>query len=224
MSYEVFAILSLGFGLGLLHALDADHVMAVTSLSSTKGNNGKVRETLSFCARWAIGHGGILCVLATALILFDTQLPAWLTTGAEKSVGVILILLGAWILWSLKTRRISLRIHQHGDHVHAHLADKHHALKSLQDHSPTLVGLTHGLAGSAPLLALLPSLELASNSMSLLYVGLFSLGVLSMMFVFGLGFGFAQQKLMHYSERLFDASRALVAAFSIGLGSYWLVS
>ena len=234
MEFEILALLSLGFAFGLLHALDADHVMAVSSLASsnnqshTSENNDhfkkKVRTTLIFCTRWAIGHGGILCLLAGLLLAFNLQLPAWLTTGAEKTVGVILIALGTWIFWTLKQGQVRLRIHKHGDHVHAHLADDKHDGASINAHTPTLVGLTHGLAGSAPVLALLPTLELSNGTLGFAYVLLFSVGVLCMMFIFGLGFGYAQSRLLQYSARAFEWSRAIVAGVSISLGSYWLFS
>lgn len=225
MELELIALLSMGFTFGLLHALDADHVMAVSTMSSSQdGFQSRARQTFSFCARWALGHGGILCVLAAALIAFNLQLPAWLHTTAEKLVGVILIALGLWILWSFRQNKVRLRIHAHGEHVHAHLADASHSSKSVSDHGPVFVGITHGLAGSAPVLALLPTLEFANSTWGFLYVLLFSLGVLCMMAIFGLGFGYAQTRLIRFSTRLFEVSRLLIASVSIGFGAYWLAS
>ena len=225
MELELIALLSMGFTFGLLHALDADHVMAVSSMSSShEGIQSRTKHTFAFCARWAVGHGGILCVLAAALLAFNLQLPSWLHTGAEKLVGVILIALGLWIAWSFRQNKVRLRIHAHGDHVHAHLADASHSNKSVNDHGPVFVGITHGLAGSAPVLALLPTLEFASSTWGFLYVLLFSLGVLCMMAIFGLGFGYAQMRLIRFSTRLFELSRLFVASISIGFGAYWLSS
>jgi sulfite exporter TauE/SafE len=225
MTYELYAVLSLGFGLGLLHALDADHIMAVTSLASgTQSKQRRVVATINFCARWALGHGGILCILASGLLFFGASLPPSAFMIAEKLVGVILIALGAWIIWNFREKKLGLRIHKHGEHLHAHLADEHHKKAPLKDHSPTLVGITHGLAGSAPLLALLPTLNLESKALGLAYVGIFSAGVLCMMFIFGLGFGYAQTWLMTRSQRIFDLSRLSVAGLSIALGTYWVVS
>lgn len=223
MELELIALLSMGFTFGLLHALDADHVMAVSSMSSSREKfQSRAKSTFAFCARWALGHGGVLCVLAAALLAFELQLPAWLNTGAEKLVGVILIALGFWILWSFKQNKVRLRIHAHGDHVHAHLADETHSSKAVSEHGPVFVGITHGLAGSAPVLALLPTLELANSTWGFVYVLLFSLGVLCMMMIFGLGFGYVQTRLIRFSSRLFEWSRVLVASISIGFGAYWL--
>lgn len=225
MELELIALLSMGFTFGLLHALDADHVMAVSTMSSSQqGFKSRARHTLAFCSRWALGHGGILCVLAAALLAFNLQLPAWLHTSAEKLVGVILIALGIWIIWSFRQNKVRLRIHSHGEHVHAHLADESHSGKNVNDHGPVFVGITHGLAGSAPVLALLPTLELANGAWGFLYVLLFSLGVLCMMMLFGLSFGYAQSKLIQFSARIFEWSRLLIASISIAFGAYWIAS
>ena len=75
----LYSILSLGFGLGLLHALDADHIMAVSSLASTNGKDKKNwsgRSMLWFCTRWAVGHGAILLSLAILFIFAKIELPA----------------------------------------------------------------------------------------------------------------------------------------------------
>ena len=57
---EIFTLLMTGLGLGLLHALDADHVMAVSALSNRKPD---FKRTLKFSASWAIGHGSVLIIL-----------------------------------------------------------------------------------------------------------------------------------------------------------------
>jgi high-affinity nickel permease len=69
----VFSILTLGFGLGLLHALDADHIMAITSLASGQDSENQktwsISRMVGFCIRWAIGHAAVLLALATLFIV-----------------------------------------------------------------------------------------------------------------------------------------------------------
>ena len=225
MTESVIAMLSLGFGLGLLHALDADHVMAVSSLANRQNNTGKTNkrhlQTLAFCARWALGHGGILCLLAAALLFFDLQLPAWAHVAAEKLVGVILIAIAAWIFWQFYRYKIQLQVHDHEGHTHIHLVKEHNTTHT--DHSPTLIGITHGLAGSAPVLALLPTLNAGSSVTGIAYALLFSLGVLCTMALFGLAYGHIQTWLAHRSEKLFDATRLVVASLAAALGVFWLM-
>ncbi len=221
MQDSLFAILSLGFGLGLLHALDADHIMAVTTLSSrqAQGKNGNRWRTLRFCSQWALGHGGVLLLLGTVVLVAGISLPPQLSMVAEKLVGVILIALGLWIFWQFYRNKLQLRVHSHDDVTHVHLAEP---ASNRHDHSPVLVGITHGLAGSAPVLALVPVANNGHGWFGLLYICLFSLGVLLSMFVFGLGFNTMQERLEHYSTRLFNLSRLLMATLSISFGSYWL--
>jgi len=234
MQETTLALLSLGFGLGLLHALDADHIMAVSALAYGKTSDGKGQrsrsQTVQFCIRWAIGHGGILLLLGSLIIFAGIALPESVSFFAEKLVGLILISLGVWIFWQFFQNRLQLRVHSHDGLTHVHLADgklekgKH----SRHDHRPVLVGVTHGLAGSAPVLAIVPlyqsGAEPALGWFGLLYVAMFSLGVVLTMLVFGLFFNTFQNLLESYSRRLFDYSRLFLASVSIGFGSYWLLA
>jgi hypothetical protein len=106
----VFSILTLGFGLGLLHALDADHIMAISSLASSDKNDqdskhqktGSIGRMAGFCARWAIGHAAVLLGLAALFIFAKFELPSIVPLLAEKLIGILLIGLGCWILWTLR--------------------------------------------------------------------------------------------------------------------------
>ena len=91
-----------GFTLGLLHAFDADHVMAVSALSTEKPS---VKRTLRFSANWALGHSGVL--IASGLLLFGLglSLPEPLQIAAEASVGIMLIALGACLLYTSPSPR-----------------------------------------------------------------------------------------------------------------------
>jgi len=234
MQETTLALLSLGFGLGLLHALDADHIMAVSALAYGKTSDGKGQrsrsQTVQFCIRWAIGHGGILLLLASLIIFAGIALPESVSFFAEKLVGIILISLGVWIFWQFYQNRLQLRVHSHDGLTHVHLADgKLEKVKHFRhDHRPVLVGITHGLAGSAPVLAIVPLYQSAAEStigwFGLLYVAMFSLGVVLTMLVFGLFFNTFQTLLENYSRRLFDYSRLFLASVSIGFGSYWLLA
>ncbi len=235
MQESTLALLSLGFGLGLLHALDADHIMAVSSLAYSK--DGSVRrsrwQTVHFCIQWAIGHGGILLLLAVLVLSTGVAIPAQVSFLAEKAVGVILIALGVWIFWQFYQNKLQLNVHSHEGLTHVHLDDiisdsdstiiRNHK-NSKHDHRPVLVGITHGLAGSAPVLAILPLAQSGQGWFSLLYVAMFSFGVVATMLVFGLCFTKFQNTLQNYSRRLFDVSRLTLASLSIGFGYYWLFS
>jgi cytochrome c biogenesis protein CcdA len=216
-------ILAVGFGLGLLHALDADHIIAVSGLASTQA---KRRESLMFCLRWALGHGLSLIAIGGAVLLLGMAIPEALSQTAEHLVGIVLILIGAWVLWDLYKRRIHLHFHRHDDlpphaHLHSHAKhDAHDEAAHRHTHSAVAVGLLHGTAGSAPLLALLPLAQTGSPWLGLGYIVLFSIGVLVAMIVFGGLLGLLFEYLQRRGDLLLRVLRTLVGLGSIGFGVY----
>jgi nickel/cobalt exporter len=221
----VFSILTLGFGLGLFHALDADHIMAITTLASGQDSENQrtwpIGRMVGFCIRWAIGHAAVLLALAALFIFSKFELPEVVPLLAEKLIGVLLISLGCWILWSLWRHKITLETHSHDNFTHTHLAQPGQQHKN---HQPILVGIVHGLAGSAPVLAIIPALETNNAWFGLAYVGLFSLGVLTTMLIFGCFLGKLQRWISSWGQRLFQISRVCIAFTSIAFGSFWLFS
>ena len=83
--------LGLAFVLGLRHASDPDHLVAVTSLVAA--DDGDTRGATRLGAWWGLGHAAVLLVIGMPLIAFKAELPGWLESGAEKAVGVVIILL-----------------------------------------------------------------------------------------------------------------------------------
>jgi sulfite exporter TauE/SafE len=225
MEDTVFAVLSLAFGLGLLHALDADHIVAVSGLASTRPG---LRASLRFCTRWAAGHGLSLLLIGGAVLLLGMAIPTTLSAVAEDLVGVVLILIGAWVLYDLFRRRAHLHFHRHDElpqhaHWHVHKHDGHHAQdEHRHGHGAVMVGVLHGTAGSAPLLALLPLAKLGSPWIGLAYLLLFGLGVLASMLVFGGLLGGVFSWLSHWGDLIVRRVRMTVALGSIGFGGYLL--
>jgi ABC-type nickel/cobalt efflux system permease component RcnA len=89
--------LLIAFVLGLRHASDPDHLIAVTSLVAADG--GDTRRAAALGAWWGLGHGGTLLVVGLPLILLKSELPGWLELGAERAVGVVILLLAVRVLW-----------------------------------------------------------------------------------------------------------------------------
>jgi sulfite exporter TauE/SafE len=234
MTIEMVSLLITGLGLGLLHALDADHVMAVSALSNRKPS---LKRTLKFSANWAVGHGSVLILLGLLFFGLGIALPETIQKLAESSVGVLLIALGIACFWQFHKEKIILdkHTHQHSDgsieHTHLHVTDHvntdeqivESTQKLKETHTPVMVGVLHGLAGSAPALAIIPAMMQSSLLESLAYLVLFSAGVLFSMVAFGLGFGLVQKKLKEKSVRIFNWSRKFIASSAVGIGFYWLV-
>ena len=219
------ALISVGFTLGLVHALDADHIMAVSAMSNARP--GK-RRSLLFCASWALGHAGVLLASGLLLFGFGIGLPESFAQLAEVFVGAFLVVMGLVCLWRFRRERISLAEHRHGEIVHRHwqIEGSGHAGETdgdrLQRHTPVMVGVMHGLAGSAPALALIPVVVHGDLVTALLYLLLFSFGVMLAMLVFGLGFGATQHFLQQRYLWVFNGFRNLVASASILVGGYWI--
>ena len=213
----VLSILTLAFGLGLLHALDADHILAVTTLASTRPGP---RTALAFCGRWALGHGLTLLGIGGAVMLLGLGLPRELSQVAERLVGVILIGVGAWVLFDLARRRLRLGLHRHpGMPAHAHWHPEPGRVD--HGHGAVLVGIVHGIAGSAPLLAVLPVAATGRPGVGLAYLLVFGLGVLAMMLVCGGLLGQVWARLQGRGRWL-TGLRAVVATGALAFGTHWL--
>ncbi len=231
MLIDWIPLLFLGFGLGLMHALDADHVMAVSTLANQRPG---IKRTLVFSLNWALGHGGVLLCCGALLFGLGVQIPDEFQHAAELSVGVILIVLGLSFFWTFRKNNIQLTAHRHDDIVHTHWSEQSHGHEEstsgsntkgtlLMRHQPVMIGMLHGLAGSAPALALIPAVSSGQIQIAVSYLLVFSLGVVLSMLVFGLGFSWLQSYLYQYYQRAFVVCRQLIALLAIAFGSFWIV-
>jgi ABC-type nickel/cobalt efflux system permease component RcnA len=215
------SIMFAGFTLGFIHALDADHVMAVTALSNEKPS---LQRTLKFSGSWAIGHGGVLLLAGMVLFGLGIALPANLIWFAELSVGIVLIAVGLLCFWRFRQQNMQLQSHKHGDVEHTHWHDHNHPGDySQRAHAPVMVGMLHGLAGSAPALALIPAVAQGQLWVAGAYLVVFSVGVMLSMMLFGAGLGMLQKQLQQRFSVMFNVSRYLIASFSVAFGGYWVL-
>src|SRR5579872_4101502 len=116
----MFGVLWLGFLLGMQHALEADHVAAVSSIAARRTD---VRDIVKHGLTWGLGHTLTLFVFGGAAILIGQAIPERFSRPLETAVGVMLVGLGAHVLWRMKRDRVHFHLHRHGDgtqHVHAH--------------------------------------------------------------------------------------------------------
>ena len=185
-------ILLLGLLIGMQHALEADHVAAVSSLCT---GTRSVRRIAAHGAVWGLGHSLTLLIFAGAAVFLDLRFGETMAQVLEGVVGVMLILLGGQVLFRLWRDRFHFHRHRHADgrthfHVHSHLGenanhdpDHHvHAHVSGLPVRTLLVGMVHGLAGSTALVILTAS-TVQDPVMGLLYVALFGLGSIAGMTV-----------------------------------------
>src|SRR5712691_13483631 len=115
----LFSIMVLGFFLGMRHATDPDHVIAVTTIVSRQRS---MRHAALIGALWGLGHTVTILVVGSAIILFKLTIPPRLGLGMELSVGFMLILLGVLNLTGLMRRAIEwVTIHRLGPGAHSHV-------------------------------------------------------------------------------------------------------
>ena len=145
--------------LGLRHASDPDHLVAVTSLIAADGGGSRAAARLG--AWWGAGHAAMLLLLGLPLILLKSELPTWLESGAEKGIGLIILVLATRVLvkWARGDYRVSRHDHPGLDRpVHRHLhrrapSHRHHGTRTPRQ--AFAIGLLHGLAGTGAVVVLL---------------------------------------------------------------------
>jgi ABC-type nickel/cobalt efflux system permease component RcnA len=179
----MFGILGLGFLLGMQHALEADHIAAVSSIAARRTD---IRDIVKHGLTWGLGHTLTLFVFAGVAILLGNVIPEQLARPLETAVGIMLVGLGSHVLWRLWRDRVHFHLHDHGDgtkhiHAHSHANETIPHQRSAHAHQhgfrwrSLLVGLMHGMAGSAALLVLAVS-QVANPVYGILYVALFGAG------------------------------------------------
>ena len=158
----LLATLLLGFFLGVRHATDADHVVAVSTIV---GREPSRRGALWIGAAWGVGHTATILAVGGAIVIFNLVIPARLGLSMELTVAVMLVVLGLLNLRSAVQRL---------DEVTG-LADHPLTLSGSRYLRPLVVGVLHGLAGSAAI-ALLVLGTVREPRWGFLYLGLFGVG------------------------------------------------
>ena len=143
---ELTGIWGLGLLIGMQHALEADHVAAVSSLVSR--DNAALR-VVSQGVAWALGHAMILILVGGGLLIFGAAIADAAALWLEATVGAMLIVLGGHVLLRLRRERVHFHRHGHADgtmhwHPHSHLGQAHPHQRSGHDHSHALYP-AHGL-------------------------------------------------------------------------------
>jgi high-affinity nickel-transport protein len=243
----LLAILSLGFFLGMRHATDPDHVIAVSTIVSREGES---RRAALVGAAWGLGHTLTILVVGSVIVIFRIVLPARIGLALELAVGLMLIVLGlrnlsAHLTWSVehaaappvRMPESNPHYHAHGDYVHAHSHATHNSHphdpqrtpvaamdRTFQRSSlyrfarPLIVGVIHGLAGSAAI-ALLVLSTISSPGWAMGYLLIFGFGtILGMMLVtvaLGSGFSFAQRRFALVGRHMALAAGVISIVFGL---------
>jgi high-affinity nickel permease len=215
---NLLAIIGLGFLLGMRHATDPDHVIAVSTIVARQRGIGQAGI---IGALWGVGHTITIFLVGAAIILFHVVIPPRLGLAMELAVGLMLILLGVLNLTGITqwiTHRLtpghshealvhSHRHEHHGivhEHIHGHDPEIHMHLEAVKEQGlfsrilrrlglyqflrPLAVGLVHGLAGSAAV-ALLVLAEIRDPRWATAYLLVFGIGTIAGMMLITLAIG-----------------------------------
>ncbi|HET7463206.1 MAG TPA: sulfite exporter TauE/SafE family protein [Longimicrobium sp.] len=198
---------------GFAHALEPDHMAAVTTFVSRRP---RPAEAVSFGLRWGVGHSAAILVVGTVLIALDLRLSERLARGLEFGVGGMLLGLGAWLLWSV----LHERAHRMADPGHHHHHPHHHGHR--HGHGTLWVGMAHGLAGTAPLVAAVTATVTESPWVAGAYLLLFGVGTTLAMGMYAMVAGLVFDQAGSHVPRLGRTLRTLTALGSAVLGVAWM--
>lgn len=235
---SLVSFIAIGIVLGIRHATDADHVIAITTIVSRQGS---VRHATFIGALWGIGHTLTICVVGTAIIVFHVIIPPRVGLAMELCVGLMLILLGV-LNFSGLTQQVCSRLtpcqqpHPE-DHSRrlltydateqaavdpAALDSSHHTSLNWFDRSlgrlgayqllrPLIIGVVHGLAGSAAV-SLLVLATIRNAYWGIAYLLVFGLGTIAGM----IAVTFAIAAPVAYTSLRFDRmNRSLAVASGV---------
>ncbi len=195
------AVLLIGFLFGLYHAVEADHLAAVSAIVS---EHKRVLTASIIGGFWGLGHTISLVVVGSLVIFAKLQISESTEAILEGVVGIMLVLLGLNAIRKIfSAKSIHSHTHEHDGHEHTHL-HMHHDESAERSHHrfaprSVAVGLVHGLAGSAGLMLLvLPTIS--SPAIAMLYLMIFGAGSIAGMMVMSLLMGLP----LHFTATRFD--------------------
>jgi hypothetical protein len=224
-------LLSSALALGFLHGLGADHLMAIAALSIGSGAETasvKRARAMGVAVRFALGHALLLAIGAGLLIALGWSLPIVVERGGEMLGGTLLVLLGGVGLWGLFAGRVYGHTHRHdhepASHWHLHIGrPDRHPMETAHSHLPTIVGAAFAVSSLRALTILAPFGDRVGSAplpVLLGLIGVFAIGVLISMSLFGVAFaGIMSARAI---ARLGRSAAATMAVASIALGVYWL--
>jgi len=245
----VLSLTLLGFFLGMRHATDPDHVIAVSTIVTRQPT---FRAALLIGSLWGVGHTLTIVAVGGVIVAFTIVIPPWLGLSMELAVALMLIVLGMWNLTGILEQIRGFRpavgggagslhahLHSHGDYVHHHpsgAGSEQHGhrddetpvawldrqlggLGVYQVLRPLAVGLVHGLAGSAAV-ALLVLALIKNPWWAMAYLVLFGIGTIAGMMLITAAIGAALAYASRRSSRVERYLRFASGLLSLGFGLF----
>jgi ABC-type nickel/cobalt efflux system permease component RcnA len=223
--FPLWTTLALALVLGLRHALEPDHVAAVSTFSSHERN--PMHSSL-LGAYWGVGHTVALLVFGMAIAVFRLALTPLIVRDLDFIVGLMLIALGINVFLKLNQGGLTVHVHTHEhdgqrhSHLHIHAGSSEHA----HEHrllrvagKPFMVGIVHGLAGTGAVMLMIvtviPSLLIATGFLLVFGVGVIG-SMMAMSLLMSIPGAFTVKRTMGIER----AVRVASGLFSLGFGLY----
>lgn len=244
---DALVVVALGFFLGMRHATDPDHVLAVTTIV-TRGFD--LRRAAMIGVLWGLGHSLTVLAVGSAIVLFNVVIPDTAGRGMEMLVGAMLVALGlvnvlafvrlrlrSWPQVAGVSAHVHSHAHAHGDYVHAHV---HGHAPDVHPHAPdrtpvafldrvagrwpfyaaarpVAIGVVHGLAGSVAVTLLVVAV-VPEPSWAVAYLLVFGLGTIVGMLIVTVSLASAVRLAARRSERLLQHVGLVAGLASIVFG------
>jgi high-affinity nickel-transport protein len=202
MTPGILPLIGLGLVLGMRHATDADHVVAVTAIAA---RNRRIVPAAAVGALWGVGHTLTITVVGAAIILLNLTVPARVGLSLEFAVGIALTVVG---LWNVAGRRGLLSGSTDDGRVPS--------LRAF------LVGLVHGLAGSAAV-ALLMLATVRDPVAATAYLAVFGIGTIAGMVIVTTAFAVPASVVARRFDALAPRLRLATGLVSVAFGLYVMV-
>jgi ABC-type nickel/cobalt efflux system permease component RcnA len=224
MDHLIITSWLLGLTLGMTHAMDPDHLIAMGTLAAESRD---IRRSALLGAIWGIGHTCALALVGYLVLSLKWTIPVHMAAHMEVMVGAMIVALGVHLLWrTLQPWTVHLHEHHHEEMTHSHVhvhgqnhASHYHHLRSSRA-KVLLVGFVHGVAGSAALslavLTTMPSME-----MGMIYILLFGIGSIGGMLLMS---GLISLPFVFVSQSWHHNLKVSAGFLAIGFGAYFIWS
>jgi ABC-type nickel/cobalt efflux system permease component RcnA len=233
MDLSIIAILLSGLGLGFIHSLDPDHVVAMTALVC---NNKNIHKSIASATVWGIGHSAVLLIAGFALLILRVTIPENIVDAFEFAAAILLIVLGIYVLRPLGKEIIHRRQHKAGvahnhtqshthSHHHMHILPNAHAHGEGDEnhkhlHKSALTGVLQGLGGTAALmlvtLTTVNTLEMGLGFILVFGIGVV-LGMVAIVSLLGSIIAYTATRLEKVHRIIIVVTGSLSIAFGIGI-------
>lgn len=219
------SLLLLGFLIGMRHALEADHVAALATLTT---RTSSIKQAVKLGSIWGLGHTLTLLLFGSVVLLTDLLVPEATAKWLEFIVGIMLVVLGLDVLRRLIRGRIHFHFHEHEEnqrHFHAHSHAQRTAKATAHQHRHNVslsyralfVGVLHGMAGSAALI-LLTLESVKSPLQGILYIALFGMGSIAGMAILSYIISIPLRRSATGMTRMHNGLQLLIGSATVVLG------